>query len=168
MLDFVESLPNDSSMAGTEQKNRLDPSDLGQPEIERLLFVLSQPRNAMLIDSEGKERTEIPPALYKHLVRVVQMMKERRAIVMIPEDEAFTTQAAANFLGMSRQSFVNLIESGKIPFFTVGSHRRVFYKDLLGFRVQRDAKRREALNELNKEVEEAGLYFPSESQDERR
>lgn len=151
-------------MAVTEQKNRLDPSDLGRPEVERLLFVLTQSRNAMLVDSEGKERIEIPPALYKHLVRVVQMMKEHRAIVMIPEDEAFTTQAAANFLGMSRQSFVNLIESGKIPFFSVGSHRRVFYKHLLEFRTQRDAKRREALNDLAKEVEKASLYFPAEPQ----
>jgi excisionase family DNA binding protein len=141
-------------------QNRLDPSDLGQPELERLLFVLSRPQNAMLIDAEGSERIEIPPALYKHLVRVVQMMKERRAIIIIPEDEAFTTQAAANFLGMSRQSFVNLIESGKIPFFTVGSHRRVLYKDLFGFRIQRDSKRREALSELANQVDEAGLYFP--------
>jgi len=32
------------------------------------------------------------------------MMKEGWAVIMIPEDEAFTTQAAANFLGMPRQS----------------------------------------------------------------
>src|SRR5438552_4113533 len=110
-------------MSATAERNRLDPSEVEQPQVDRLLHVLSRPQNAMLIDSEGKEKIEIPPALYTHLVRVVQMMKERRAIVMIPEDEAFTTQAAANLLGMSRQSFVNLIESGKIPFFTVGAHR---------------------------------------------
>jgi excisionase family DNA binding protein len=152
-------------MPVTEHKNRLDPSDLGRPEVDRLLFLLSRPQNAMLIDSEGKEKIEIPPALYQHLVRVVQMMKEGRAIIMIPEDEAFTTQASANFLGMSRQTFVNLIESGKIPFFTVGSHRRVLYKDLLEFRVRRDAERRKALGELAKEIEEAGLYFPPQSQE---
>jgi hypothetical protein len=33
-------------------------------------------------------------------------MKERRAVLMIPDDEAFATQATANFLGMSRQTFV--------------------------------------------------------------
>jgi excisionase family DNA binding protein len=148
-------------MAVTEQKNRLDPSELARPELEHLLFVLSRPQNAMLIDPEGEERTEIPPALYKHLLRVVQMMKEGRAIIMIPEDEAFTTQAAANFLGMSRQSFVNLIESNKIPFFTVGSHRRVLYKDLIAFRERRDGERRKGLDKLAKEVADAGLYFPS-------
>jgi excisionase family DNA binding protein len=128
-------------MAVTEQKNRLDPSEVGSLEIERLLSVLSRPRNAMLVDAEGKEKTEIPPAIYKHIVRVVQMMKEHRAIVLLPEDEAFTTQAAANFLGMSRQTFVNLIESGKIPFFSVGSHRRVLFKALLEFQAARDSQR---------------------------
>jgi len=96
-------------MPVTEQKNRLDPSELDPAEIERLLFVLSRKRTALLIDPEGNEKAEIPPALYRHLVQVVPMMKERRAVLMIPEDEAFTTQAAANFLGMSRQTFVNLI-----------------------------------------------------------
>ena len=33
-------------------------------------------------------------------------MKERRAVLMIPDDEAFTTQATANFLGMSHQTLV--------------------------------------------------------------
>jgi excisionase family DNA binding protein len=148
-------------MTTTEPKNRLDPSDLAPPDLERLLFALSRPRHAMLIDPDGEEKIEIPPAIYKHLVRVVQWMKENRAIVMIPEDEAFTTQAAANFLGMARQTFVNLLTSDEIPYFTVGSHRRVLYKDLLKFRAKRDAKREEALNELDQEVEDAGLYFPA-------
>ena len=148
-------------MPVTEQKNRLDPSELDSPQVDRLLFVLLRERRAMLIDPEGNEKLEIPPALYRHLVQVVQMMKERRAIFMIPEDEAFTTQAAANFLGMSRQTCVNLIESGKIPYFTVGAHRRVLYKDLVEFQKRRDAERRKGLNSLAKRVTEAGLYFPA-------
>jgi excisionase family DNA binding protein len=147
-------------MTATEQKNRLDPSDLERPDLDRLLFALSRPRHAMLIDPDGEEKIEIPPAIYKHLVRVVQWMKENRAIIMIPEDEAFTTQAAADFLGMSRQTFVNLLEQGKIPFYTVGAHRRVRYRDLLEFRANRDAKRSQALSQLSKEIDAAGLYFP--------
>jgi excisionase family DNA binding protein len=156
-VGFSDSL----DMPVTEQKNRLDPSEVDTPQVDRLLFVLSQERRAMLIDPDGDEKTEIPPALYRHLVQVVQMMKERRAIFMIPEDEAFTTQAAANFLGMSRQTFVNLIEAGEIPFFTVGAHRRVLYKDLLEFQRRRDALRRRGLDSLAKQVTEAGLYFPA-------
>ena len=159
-MGFSDSL----DMPVTEQKNRLDPSELDTPQVDRLLFVLSRKHNAMLIDPEGNEKTEIPPALYRHLVQVVRMMKERRAILMIPEDEAFTTQAAANLLGMSRQTFVNLIEADKIPHFTVGAHRRVLYKDLIEFQKRRDTERRKGLNSLAKRVTEAGLYFPAKEE----
>lgn len=36
-------------------------------------------------------------------MHVLRSIKERRAVVMQPEDEAFTTQAAADYLGMSRR-----------------------------------------------------------------
>jgi excisionase family DNA binding protein len=78
----------------------------------------------------------------------------------MPQDEAFTTDTAAKFLGMSHQAFVNLVESGKIPHFTVGTHRRVLYKDLVSFQKQRDAERKKALDTLAKRVSEAGHYFP--------
>jgi excisionase family DNA binding protein len=129
--------------AGESLESPMKPASVSSPS-----FILSRERNAMLIDPKGNEKTEIPPALYRHLVQVVRMMKERRAILMIPEDEAFTTQAAANFLGMSRQTFVNLIEAGKIPHFTVGAHRRVLYKDLAEFQKRRDTLRRKGLNTL--------------------
>jgi excisionase family DNA binding protein len=72
-------------------------------------------------------------------------MAEHRAIVMIPEDETFTTQAAANYLGVSRQHLVDLLEAGHISFHKVGSHRRVYFRDLLVFEKQRDTERRERL-----------------------
>jgi excisionase family DNA binding protein len=146
------------------EQSRLDPSSIDPTAVDRLLFVLSRSNKAKLVDPEGKE-TEIPPTLYNHLLRVVQSMKEKRAIVVMPVDEAFTTQAAAHFLGMSRQTFVNLLESKKIPFFTVGAHRRVLYKDLLEYQKHRDSERRKGLDRLFTQVEEAGLYFPPVEKD---
>ncbi|HMJ91825.1 MAG TPA: excisionase family DNA-binding protein [Candidatus Acidoferrum sp.] len=81
-----------------------------------------------------------------------------RAIVMLPDDETFTTQATANFLGMSRQHFVGLLESGQITHHRVGSHRRVYFKDLRAYQRKRDAERRAGMNQLFKKVEEAGVY----------
>ncbi|MBI4025158.1 MAG: helix-turn-helix domain-containing protein [Verrucomicrobia bacterium] len=80
---------------------------------------------------------------------------------MMPEDETFTTQAAANFLGMSRQFFVTLLESGQIPFHRVGTHRRVSFKDLRDYAQKRNAERRAGLNRLFNEVKKAGLYDAS-------
>ena len=87
-------------------------------------------------------------------------MSERKAIVLVPEDEAFTTQAAANYLGMSRQHLVGLLEQNEIPHHKVGTHRRVTFKDLLAYEKKRDHNRREALDNLTDKVTAAGLYFP--------
>lgn len=65
---------------------------------------------------------------------------------------------AANYLGVSRQHLVDLLESGQVPFHKVGSHRRIQFKDLLAFERLRDRSRREALDRLATQVDKAGLY----------
>ncbi|MBD5778462.1 helix-turn-helix domain-containing protein [Pelagicoccus sp. NFK12] len=80
---------------------------------------------------------------------------------MLPENETFTTKAAANYLGMSRQFLVNLLENGDLPFHKVGSHRRVTFKDLLAYEKERDSKRRGRLDALSEKIDEAGLYDAS-------
>ena len=94
------------------------------------------------------------------------VMAEKKAIVMVPEDEAFTTQAAANYLGVSRQHLVNLLEKGEIAYHKVGTHRRVTFKDLLAYEKKRDQVRREAMDRLTDQVIDAGLYFPDRSEGE--
>lgn len=81
---------------------------------------------------------------------------------MLHEEETFTTQAAANFLGMSRQFLVDLLEKGVIPHHRVGSHRRVYFKDLLEYQRIRDEERRKGLDRLFDQIDRAGLYDPKE------
>ena len=77
---------------------------------------------------------------------------------MVPENECLTTQAAADFLGMSRPYLVRLLDSGEIPFHAVGSHRRVELKDVVTYRAQRNQKRRTGIGSLYKAVDHAGVY----------
>lgn len=70
-----------------------------------------------------------------------------------------TTQEAADFLGVSRQFLVGLLEGGKMPFHTVGSHLRVQLKDLAHYRLERDRKRSEVLNKSTEELVKAGVYY---------
>jgi excisionase family DNA binding protein len=69
-----------------------------------------------------------------------------------------TTQAAAKFLGVSRPFVVALLEQDAMPYHKVGTHRRVYMKDLIKYQRQRDACRRATLDELRDKVEAAGLY----------
>jgi excisionase family DNA binding protein len=143
----------------TTRTNRLDPSLIPEDQLAELARVFAVPDHVALIDERGN-RTHIPEALFTHFARIVRLMSERKAIVMLPEGEAFTTQAAANYLGMSRQFLVNLLEKGEIPYHRVGSHRRVSFKALLDYEKKRDRRRKESMDQLTDEVIGAGLYFP--------
>ncbi len=143
----------------TTRHNRLDPSLIPEEQLTELAKFFAKPDHVALIDSKGKQ-THIPEALFGHFARIVQLMSERKAVVFVPEDEAFTTQAAANYLGMSRQHLVGLVEKGEIPHHKVGTHRRITFKDLLAYETRRDQKRREAMDRLTDEVMAAGAYFP--------
>ena len=110
-----------------------------------------------LVGREGI-RIDLPDPIFHLLVRTVRAMQEGKSIVLLPEDETFTTQAAASFLGVSRQFLVNLLDKGTIPHHRVGSHRRVYFKDLLVFQKRRDQERRTTLNKLFDKVEATGVY----------
>lgn len=150
----------------TTRTNRLDPSLIPEEDLTALALLFAKPDHVALIDAKGNH-THIPEALFAHLARIVRLLNERKAIVMVPEDEAFTTQAAANYLGVSRQHLVNLLEKGEIPHHKVGRHRRVTFKDLLAYEQTRDKNRREAMDRLTGQVMAAGLYFPAASVPEK-
>lgn len=143
----------------TTRTNRLDPSLIPEDQLARVVQIFARPGHVLLTDSDG-QHTEIPEVLFQHFSRIVRLMAEKKAIVMVPEDEAFTTQAAANYLGMSRQHLVGLLDRTEIPHHKVGTHRRVTFKDLLEYEKSRDKIRHDVLNKLTDEVIAAGLYFP--------
>lgn len=138
------------------QDRRLEPSEIS-PEILKQLDGLIHTGEASLIGRRG-ERIDLPPALNDLLLFIIESMKRKRAIVLVPEDEAFTTQAAANFLGMSRPFLLRLLEAGRIPFHRVGTHRRIMFKDLVEFQAARSKERNQGLSDLTKQLEEEGVY----------
>lgn len=146
-------------------EHRIDSSQFKASEIDSILELVRSKKPA-LIDPEGN-RTELPKPLYKMLIHIVEQMKQGRAVIMMPEDETLTTQAAANFLGVSRQHFVDLLEDDEIPYHKVGSHRRVYFRDLKDYSNKRDSVRRETMDKLFEEVSKAGKYESNFTGDER-
>jgi excisionase family DNA binding protein len=151
-------------------ENRFDPSALtaGQlRELDRLSEAVLADERPALVGREGV-RLELPEPIFHLLARVVRTMREGKAVVLLPETESMTTQAAAEFLGVSRPFVVDLLEKDVIPHHKVGTHRRVYLKDLMAYQRQRDTRRRATLDGLRSKVEAAGLYEQgTASSDER-
>ena len=85
-------------------------------------------------------------------------MEEGQAITIIPANHELTSQEAADLLGVSRQYMVRLLEDGKLPFHRTGTHRRIYFQDLMTYKKERDGQRREALDQMAREEIEAGTY----------
>jgi excisionase family DNA binding protein len=130
-------------------------SEQDQVEELRKLLQLGSPE---LVGPNGKERVSLPPSIYRVLKNAVRIFQRGRAVVLVREDEEFTTQTAANFLGVSRPHLIKLLESSEIRFHKTGSHRRIRFQDVVTYAKKRDAERRAVLNSLAKEAFTDGLY----------
>lgn len=140
----------------TFNEGRVGPSDIAPEEQSRLDRMVAGDVRPVLLTKSG-DVVELPKALNDLFVSVMQAMKQKQAVFLMHEDEAFTTQAAANFLGISRQFFVRLLDEGELPFHHVGTHRRVFFKDLVTYQRKRSQRRQVALDKMTGEVVAAGL-----------
>lgn len=118
---------------------RFTPSDRRQSGLVHHL--LQERQRPSLVGATG-ERIELPDPLFNLLCHVVDQVQAGQAVVLVPEHELLTTQAAANFLGMSRPHLVKLLESGQIAFEKVGTHRRIRFGDLTAFARRRGESRR--------------------------
>ncbi len=110
-----------------------------------------------LVGADG-ERLILPDAVFRLLKEIVHNMRLGRAVVLIPENQQLTTQRAADLLGVSRPYLIKLLESGELPYHKIGSHRRIYLKDLIAYQKRRDVERKAALNQIAKEAFESGLY----------
>ena len=158
-VDF-RAKPVDACYAMKLGDNRVDPSELSEEELDRLQPILDFAEHNKLSSLRGPDGSEypLPAPIFEVLIKVVRGLRHGKAILVLPEDESFTTQAAANYLGMSRQFFVGLLESGKIKFHRVGSHRRVYFKDLREYAAMRDKERRATLSGLFQTMQQSGHY----------
>jgi excisionase family DNA binding protein len=107
------------------------------------------------------EKTEIPASIFAVLARVADEMASGHAVTVVPVGHELTTQEAADMLNVSRPHLVKLLESGEIDFHLAGTHRRVYFQDLMAYRDRRDQARHKVLDELAKESSEdaGGLEY---------
>ncbi|HEX7287113.1 MAG TPA: helix-turn-helix domain-containing protein [Candidatus Angelobacter sp.] len=139
-----------------ETKTPLAISLREQEEINNIYCKLRE-AEAKLVGPDGK--TEIlPNNVYSFLLRLLADLKAGHSVTILQSMHRLTTVEAAKVLGVSRQYLIQLLEKGDIPFEKVGTHRRVFVRDILAFKAKRDIGRRNILNNLAKQEFAKGDY----------
>jgi excisionase family DNA binding protein len=112
---------------------------------------------AKLIGPDGRAEI-LPNNLYSFLLKLLADLRAGNAVTILQNRHEFTTIEAGKILGMSRQFLVRLLEKGEIPFHMVGTHRRMYARDVLGYKAKRDLSRRMILDDLARAEYAEGLY----------
>jgi len=93
--------------------------------------------------------TDLVDSLTGVIERTTELLLAGKQVRIVEDDEAMTTQKAADLLNVSRPHLVKLLDMGQIPQLSkVGRHRRVARTAVLKFKRKRDAQRESALKEL--------------------
>ena len=105
----------------------------------------------------GDETVDLPAPALRLLRDILDRMAHGKGVALTPLHAELTTRQAAEFLQVSRTHLVQLLDAGRIPCRKVGSHRRVRAEDILAWRRETEARRREALDELTARDQKLGL-----------
>lgn len=109
------------------------------------------------ITDESGAPVEASEQVYRLTREVLSIVAEGGTAAVVEVEHDLTTQAAADILGVSRPYLIKLLDQGEIPYYKVGSHRRLSVGDVLAFKKERDAQHA-ALTELTTLSQELGLY----------
>ncbi len=154
-------------MKTTQSKSRmaraLNSNELDLAERSRTVFARHTDRRGRLTFQirEGKEKeTVVVPAAAARLFKdILDQMSEGKTVTILPLQVELTTQQAADLLNVSRPFLIGLLDGGKIPCRKVGTHRRVYAKDVLDYKRSIDSERNRALNELAKQAQELNMGY---------
>ena len=96
----------------------------------------------------GDDALVVPRRAAVLLAQILGLLADGQGVQIIPDDAGLTTQQAADMLNVSRPYLIKLLESGEIPYRTVGRHRRVTFQDLREYKRRDDQHYRGVLDEM--------------------
>ena len=110
------------------------------------------------VEGKSEATVSLPSAAVGPLLGLLSDLAEGRAVSVADADEELTTREAAELLNVSRPHLTRLLKEGEIPSHKVGSHYRVYRRDLLAYKAKRQEQSEEAMQKLTGLSQELGLY----------
>jgi excisionase family DNA binding protein len=112
---------------------------------------------ARLVGPDGHQ-TVIPESIYRVIVTAARQLGAGNGISILPVLADLTTTQAADLLNVSRPFVVKLVDSGALPSHKVGTHRRIYLRDVIAFKHRRDQNGHEALARLVEDAQDLDIY----------
>jgi excisionase family DNA binding protein len=135
---------------------------LAQETSHRLATLLGEKPEVkiqILEENDSEAILTIPSSAMRLLVNILSEMAQGNAVILTSIHAELSTQQAADILNVSRPYLVELLDNGAIPHHKVGTHRRVLLEDILRYKEDIKAKRREVLDELVAQAQELGMGY---------
>ena len=126
------------------------------------LYARIQSADARVVGFDGAAQLP-PPNLHSFLYHLLAALRAGKSVTILQSNADLTTVEAARLLSVSRQFLIQLLEQGQIPYHMVGTHRRLYARDVLAFKSRRDSARRATLYQLAHDEAADGLYDRSPS-----
>jgi excisionase family DNA binding protein len=101
----------------------------------------------------------IPQTAFSLLSDILSNMADGKSVSVIPIETEITTQQAADILHVSRPFIVKLLETGEIPFFKTGTHRRILLKDIEAYKSKQQQIRKKQLAFLVRQAQELNMGY---------
>ncbi|MEN7550553.1 helix-turn-helix domain-containing protein [Rapidithrix thailandica] len=143
----------------TKEEQKIALSAISQLENASNALRKSRQKVVHISIQETNEQITIPQKALSLLAVILANMAEGKSITIIPSNSEVSTQQAADMLNVSRPHLVKLLETGKIPFKKVGSHRRIQLQDLMKYEQQLKSDRENQLDFLAKQAQELNLGY---------
>lgn len=134
----------------------IDISAKDQQDIQ-VLYKKLRESEAKLVAPDGKAEV-LPNNLYTFLCQLLGELKAGKSITILQSKAVLTTVEASKLLGMSRQYLVELLKRNELRYHMVGTHRRLYARDVLAYKGKRDRERRRILDEMAREEYREGGY----------
>jgi excisionase family DNA binding protein len=137
-----------------ERFGPVTPSDTDQAlaaeSVRRLAPLVTGASVTVHFDCENGpgERVVLPAPAMQLLTGILAEFARGHTMTAYPIPTELTTQEAADLLNVSRPYLIGLLDQNEIPYYKVGTHRRVALSDLLEYNRKSKARGDAALDEL--------------------